>query len=80
MMIAAARTLAELSPAIADPGAPLLPAFKDIRSRAVEIAIAAAREAQSAATTPPLDATAPRSQILSHQWTPAYPDYLAADI
>jgi malate dehydrogenase (oxaloacetate-decarboxylating) len=79
MMIAAARTLAEHSPALKDPSAPLLPALKDLRSLAVEIAFAVAQEAARAGVAPPLDSpNALRSQILANQWTPAYPAYVAA--
>jgi malate dehydrogenase (oxaloacetate-decarboxylating) len=78
MMIAAARTLAEHSPALKDPSAPLLPALKDIRTLAVEIAFAVAQEAARSGVAPPLDSpNALRSQILANQWTPAYPSYVA---
>jgi malate dehydrogenase (oxaloacetate-decarboxylating) len=79
MLIAAARTLAEHSPALKDPSAPLLPALKDLRSLAVEIAFAVAQEAARSGVAPPLDSpSALRSQILANQWTPAYPAYVAA--
>ncbi|MGC1485589.1 MAG: NAD-dependent malic enzyme [Candidatus Acidiferrum sp.] len=79
MMIAAARTLAEHSPALADPSAPLLPALTDIRDLAVEIAYAVAQEAERSGIAPPLDPSCSlRSQILSCQWSPAYPVYVAA--
>ncbi|MGB7284186.1 MAG: NAD-dependent malic enzyme [Candidatus Acidiferrum sp.] len=78
MMIAAARTLAEHSPALADPSAPLLPALTDLRNLAVEIAFAAAQEAQRSGIAPQFDpASLLRSQILSCQWSPAYPAYVA---
>lgn len=79
MMIAAARKLAEHSPALKDPSAPLLPALKDIRTLAVEIAFAVAQEAARPGVASPLDSpSALRSQILANQWTPAYPAYVAA--
>jgi len=79
MMIAAARTLAEHSPALKDLSAPLLPALKDLRSLAVEIAFAVAQEAARSGIAPALDsASALRSQILASQWSPAYPAYVAA--
>jgi malate dehydrogenase (oxaloacetate-decarboxylating) len=78
MMIAAARTLAEHSPALKDPAAPLLPALKDIRGLAVEIAFAVAQEAARFGTAPVLDScSALRSRILANQWSPAYPTYVA---
>ena len=52
MMIAAARALAEHSPALKDSSASLLPALKDIRSVAVEIAFAVAREAERSGIAP----------------------------
>ena len=79
MMIAAARTLAEHSPALANPSASLLPALTDLRSLALEIAYAVALEAQRSGVAAPLDpASLLRSQILSSQWLPAYPAYVAA--
>jgi malate dehydrogenase (oxaloacetate-decarboxylating) len=79
MMIAAARALAAHSPALVDPSAPLLPALKDIRSLAVHIAFAAAQEAERSGIAPLLDsASSLRSKILSCQWSPVYPAYVAA--
>ncbi len=79
MMIAAARTLAEHSPALIDASAPLLPSLKDLRSLAVEIAFAVAQEAVRSGIAPALDSSsALRSQILASQWSPAYPAYVAA--
>ncbi len=78
MLIAAARTLAEHSPALADPAAPLLPPLTDIRNLAVEIALAVAQEAERSGIAPPLiTSTSLRSHILSCQWSPAYPVYVA---
>jgi malate dehydrogenase (oxaloacetate-decarboxylating) len=76
MMIAAARTLAEHSPALKDPAAALLPALEDLRSLAVEIAFAVAQEAQRSGMAPALDCSSLRSQILACQWSPAYPAYV----
>ena len=77
MMLAAARTLAEHSPALADPSAPLLPALTDLRNLAVDIAYAVAQEAQRSGMAPPLGPpSSPRSHILSCQWSPAYPAYV----
>jgi malate dehydrogenase (oxaloacetate-decarboxylating) len=79
MMIAAARTLAEHSPALKDPSAPLLPALKDLRNLAVEIAFAVAQEAVLSGIAPALDSSSSlRSKILASQWSPAYPVYVAA--
>jgi malate dehydrogenase (oxaloacetate-decarboxylating) len=76
MMIAAARALAEHSPALGDPSAPLLPALKDLRSLAVEIAFAVAQEATRSGIAPAFESSASlRSKILASQWSPAYPAY-----
>ncbi|HEV1995028.1 MAG TPA: oxaloacetate-decarboxylating malate dehydrogenase [Candidatus Acidoferrum sp.] len=81
MMLAAARALAEHSPALRDPSAPLLPTLKNIRNVAVEIACAVAREAQRSGLAPRADSSSSdslRSRILASQWFPAYPTYLPA--
>jgi malate dehydrogenase (oxaloacetate-decarboxylating) len=79
MMIAAARSLAEHSPALKDPSAPLLPALKDLRSLAVEIAFAVAQETARSGIARAFDSSSSlRSQILASQWSPAYPAYVAA--
>jgi malate dehydrogenase (oxaloacetate-decarboxylating) len=77
-MIAAARTLAEYSPALKDSSAPLLPALTSLRDLAVEIAFAVAQEAARSGVAPVLDSVSGlRSQILAKQWSPAYPVYVA---
>jgi malate dehydrogenase (oxaloacetate-decarboxylating) len=81
MMLAAARALAEHSPALQDPSAPLLPTLKNIRNVAVEIASAVAREAERSGLAPRSDSSSSdslRSRILASQWFPAYPTYLPA--
>lgn len=79
MMIAAARALAEHSPALKDASAPLLPVLKDIRSVAVEIAFAVAREAERSGIATRLDSTSSlRERILACQWSPAYPTCVPA--
>src|SRR5580704_4098566 len=78
MMIAAARSLAEHSPALKDPSAPLLPALKDLRSLAIEIAFAVAQEAARSGLAAAFDSsTSLRWRILASQWSPAYPAYVA---
>jgi malate dehydrogenase (oxaloacetate-decarboxylating) len=78
MMIAAARTLAEHSPAFKDPSAPLLPALEDLRGLAVEIAFAVVQEAARSGIAPALDSSsALRARILANQWSPVYPAYVA---
>jgi malate dehydrogenase (oxaloacetate-decarboxylating) len=67
MMLAAARALAEHSPALRDPTAPLLPALRDLREIAVEIAVEAALEAD-----PGPGRERMREMVLSRRWEPAY--------
>jgi malate dehydrogenase (oxaloacetate-decarboxylating) len=79
MMIAAARALAEQSPALKYPGAQLLPPLKNIRDVAVEIAFAVAREAESSRISHQGDSSSQkslRSRIVASQWLPAYPAYI----
>jgi malate dehydrogenase (oxaloacetate-decarboxylating) len=79
MMIAAARKLAEHSPALRDPSAPLLPALKDLRGLAAEIAFAVAQEAARSGMAPAFDSSSSlRSEILANQWFPAYPAYISS--
>ena len=72
MMLAAARALGENSPALRDPNGSLLPAVKDIRRVAVEVAFAVAAEAQRAGLAPKTSPEDLRKQVVATQWTPAY--------
>jgi malate dehydrogenase (oxaloacetate-decarboxylating) len=76
MFLAAAHALAEQSPALSDPAAPLLPALTDLRRAAVEIAIAAAEQAQREGLAPKTSPESLRNAIVSSQWAPHYPFYL----
>ena len=76
MFLAAARALAEQSPALSDPAAPLLPALTDLRRAAVEIAIVAAEQAQREGLAPTMSPESLRNAIVSSQWAPHYPSYL----
>lgn len=67
MMLAAARALAEHSPALRDPAAPLLPALRDLREIAVEIAVEAALEAD-----PGPGRERMREMVRACRWEPAY--------
>jgi malate dehydrogenase (oxaloacetate-decarboxylating) len=73
MMTAAAKALAEQAPALRDPGGSLLPAVKDLRRVAVEIAVAVGLEAQRAGVAPVIDPDALRPRVVARQWTPEYP-------
>jgi malate dehydrogenase (oxaloacetate-decarboxylating) len=72
MMLAAARTLAENSPALNDPSASLLPPLTDIRRVAAEIAIAVGLEAQREGLAPNATEEELRQRVARNQWTPAY--------
>jgi malate dehydrogenase (oxaloacetate-decarboxylating) len=76
MMIAAARALAEHSPALKYPGAQLLPPLKNIREVAVEIAFAVALEAERGGKSDAASAESLRARIVTSQWLPEYPTYI----
>jgi len=75
MFLAAARALAEQSPAKSDPTASLLPPLTGIRRAAIEIAFAAAEEAQREGLCPKTSPEALREAIVTAQWAPKYPSY-----
>ncbi|MGP8072198.1 MAG: NAD-dependent malic enzyme [Thermoplasmata archaeon] len=75
MILAAARALADESPARENPTGPLLPPVDQLRRVAVEVAMAVGFEAQRtghAVLTTPEEL---RERILATQWTPRYPIY-----
>jgi len=72
MMLAAARTLGEHSPALKDPSASLLPPLTAIRHVAAEIAVAVGMQAQKDDVAPNITEEELRQHVLMTQWTPAY--------
>ena len=76
MFLAAAHALAQHSPALADTGAPLLPALTGLRRAAVEIAFAAGERAQREGLCVKSSPESLRNAIISSQWAPVYPSYL----
>jgi malate dehydrogenase (oxaloacetate-decarboxylating) len=72
MMTAAGLALAERSPALSNPMAPLLPAIKDLRAIAVEIAVAVGLQAQKEGVAPAASAEVLRTRAQEAQWTPGY--------
>ena len=72
MLLAAARRLAELSPALTDAAASLLPPLGELRSVAVEVACAAAEAAVREGLAPAASAGDLRSRVVARQWFPAY--------
>jgi malate dehydrogenase (oxaloacetate-decarboxylating) len=75
MILAAARALAESSPARQDASASLLPALVDLRTVAVHIATAVGLEAQKAGVAPKTTEEELRQRVIATQWTPAYPSF-----
>jgi malate dehydrogenase (oxaloacetate-decarboxylating) len=76
MLLAAARTLGENSPAAKDPHAPLLPELSDTRRVAREIAVAVGLEAQRSGVAPAMPEAELRERVGAAQWTPHYPPEL----
>ncbi len=73
MMLAAARALAEHSPAMKDANGALLPSVREARDVAVGIATAVGLEAQRAGYAAKTEAEELRDRIRAAQWTPEYP-------
>ncbi|KZT02225.1 uncharacterized protein LAESUDRAFT_730410 [Laetiporus sulphureus 93-53] len=77
MIIAGARRLASLSPALADPDSPLLPNFSDARYINTEIAVAVAQQAlDEDLAEVPWSKEEVRDQIIAGQWQPVYADFI----
>ena len=72
MMLEAARTLAEYSPALADPNASLLPPLTDVRRITRAIAIAVGSEAQRSGVAPATSEESLKRAVHETQWTPRY--------
>jgi malate dehydrogenase (oxaloacetate-decarboxylating) len=76
MMLTAARTLGENSPALKDSAASLLPPLTDIRRVAAEIATAVGVEAQKGGVAPKLAREELRGKVTATQWVPSYPSFV----
>ena len=76
MFLAAAHALAKQSPGQSDPSAPLLPLLTGLRGAAIEIAIAAAQQAQRDGLAPAASPESLHEAIASAQWVPHYPSYI----
>ncbi len=72
MFIAGARRLAEMSPALKDPAASLLPPLGELRGVAVEVACAVAEAAVREGLAPVTTPEELRARVLANQWHPAY--------
>ena len=75
MLLGAARTLSENSPALKDHSAPVLPPLTDLRRIAAEIAISVGIAAQKDGVAAQLPEDELRARVTATQWTPDYPSY-----
>jgi len=75
MFAAAAKALADASPAMRDSGASLLPPVSELRSVAVTIAKAVAIQARAEGLCAPFDDAALPSKIAAKMWEPVYRPY-----
>jgi malate dehydrogenase (oxaloacetate-decarboxylating) len=73
MMRAAAASLGDASPALADPNQPLLPAWSDVPDIAVRIAHAVAMQAVKDGVAPERSAQQMTERIEQVRWIPEYP-------
>jgi len=75
MFAAAAKALAEMSPAMRDSGANLLPPVSELRSVAVTIAKAVAIQARTEELCAPFDDAELPAKIAAKMWEPVYRPY-----
>jgi malate dehydrogenase (oxaloacetate-decarboxylating) len=75
MLLAAARALAERSPARQNPHAPLLPSLRELREVALQIALAVAMEGQRKGLAPKMSKDELGERIRQARWVPEYPVY-----
>jgi malate dehydrogenase (oxaloacetate-decarboxylating) len=75
MFLAAARALAESSPARRDPNANLLPPLTELRTVSFRVALSVARQAQSEGLADPLPEAALAATIRAKMWEAAYATY-----
>jgi malate dehydrogenase (oxaloacetate-decarboxylating) len=75
MFAAAAKALAGISPALRDPEACLLPPVSELRSVAVTVAGAIAREAREEGLCEPFEDEALPGLIAAKMWEPVYRPY-----
>jgi malate dehydrogenase (oxaloacetate-decarboxylating) len=72
MMQAAARKLAEYSPALANPSASLLPPLTEVRQSTLAVAIAVGAEAQHRGVAPATSKEELERRVQVTQWSPKY--------
>jgi malate dehydrogenase (oxaloacetate-decarboxylating) len=75
MLMAAARSLAEASPARLDPTANLLPPVNELRQVSYRVALAVARAAQQEGLAQPTGTAELEANVQRQVWTPSYRPY-----
>ncbi len=75
MIMASAKALAGLSPALKDPNAPLLPPIADCRKVSLVIAEAAAKQAMADGAAEAVDDATLRERLIAYVWEPVYQPY-----
>ena len=76
MFLAAARTIADRSPAKRDSSANLLPPLTALRSLSFEVAVAVARQAVAEGLTGTMSDDAVVAAVTAKMWEPVYADYV----
>jgi malate dehydrogenase (oxaloacetate-decarboxylating) len=79
MIMAAAKALASLSPACADPSAPLLPPIADARKISLVVAEAVGKQAIADGVAKTGAATDIAEQLRAYVWEPVYRPYVRVD-
>jgi malate dehydrogenase (oxaloacetate-decarboxylating) len=75
MFLAAARTIADLSPAKRDPLANLLPPLAELRKISFQVAIAVAKQAETEGLAAPLPDQDLGAAVNTKMWEPHYAPY-----
>jgi malate dehydrogenase (oxaloacetate-decarboxylating) len=75
MFLAAARAIAELSPARRDPEANLLPPLVELRNISMKVALAVARQARAEGLAYPFDDEEIAAAVRVKMWEPVYATY-----
>jgi malate dehydrogenase (oxaloacetate-decarboxylating) len=78
MFVAAARALAQLSPALRDPSASLYPPLETVRELSKSVALAVGLEAQQRAFSEPSSREELERRIVESMWSPRYRRYRRA--
>jgi malate dehydrogenase (oxaloacetate-decarboxylating) len=75
MIMASAKALASLSPALEDPNAPLLPPIADCRKVSLVVAEAVAKQAIADGTAEAVEDATLRERLVAYVWEPVYQPY-----